>query len=139
MSFCLKKAHFIEKNSIFSSSKIKNEPYFHTLLPFQNLNIQKKSSEKKTTSKRNGYFLRNRVIAMPSARATFRQTLQRQPSALKDAILLYRNNGVLRASGREPARRRRERRDAITIKIYRKQEQFCESPFQQSNHFTEAF
>lgn len=66
---------------------------------------------------------RDRVVSRTSPRMTPEQAAYGKVKPFQRTVLFDCLDSIFRTSGREPARRRRKRRNAIPIKIDREQEQ----------------
>jgi hypothetical protein len=64
--------------------------------------------------------LRDRIITAATPGMTTANTFDRKPPTLNDAMFFYRFDGILRACGSIPTPRRKKRRQAVSVKIYRK-------------------
>jgi hypothetical protein len=66
--------------------------------------------------------LRNRIITTPTPRMTTANTFDGKPPALNDAMLFHCFDGILRTGRSVSAPRRKKRRQAVSVKIYRKKD-----------------
>ncbi len=66
---------------------------------------------------------RHGIIPVPAPRVAAQNAFQCQPTAFQCAVFPQRLYGILRAGGRVAARRGRERRNAILVKLYQPYQQ----------------